>query len=332
MGDVHRAREEDAVQMGDGPGGPGHEPDLLRRITAPARERRRGVARPDVPPQERRRARVKQARATRWKPTVRRPAGRARPGPARASGGPAAAAAGDGSASASAGLGMASSRHRVRRHVHPTRHRRRAYCRGLCGHEVLRATVPMIDVVPDDRRCIVDRRRAARPLQPRGPWPAGAGTCSSSRRRGRRVTSAPAPRATRASSVSAIPSRTTSRWRSWPGPAGSDLEAATGRQLLHVTGQVTLGDETHMDAIAAALDGRRGARRASLGQQRRHGAFPASPSRARCSSSRTRACWPPTTACGRCTRPAASTLRTGTRVTSLHQIAGLRHRRDRRRT
>jgi sarcosine oxidase len=32
-----------------------------------------------------------------------------------------------------------------------------------------------------------------------------------------------------------------------------DLEAATGRQLLHVTGQVTLGDEATLRAIAAAL-------------------------------------------------------------------------------
>ena len=32
-----------------------------------------------------------------------------------------------------------------------------------------------------------------------------------------------------------------------------DLEAATGRQLLHVTGQVTLGDETTQHAIAAAM-------------------------------------------------------------------------------
>lgn len=35
------------------------------------------------------------------------------------------------------------------------------------------------------------------------------------------------------------------RWR--------DLEAATGRQLLHVTGQVTLGDEVTLRAIAGAL-------------------------------------------------------------------------------
>ena len=33
----------------------------------------------------------------------------------------------------------------------------------------------------------------------------------------------------------------------------SDLEAATGRQLLHVTGQVTLGDEATLRAIAVAL-------------------------------------------------------------------------------
>ncbi len=32
-----------------------------------------------------------------------------------------------------------------------------------------------------------------------------------------------------------------------------DLEAATGRQLLHVTGQVTLGDETAQHAIASAM-------------------------------------------------------------------------------
>ncbi len=36
------------------------------------------------------------------------------------------------------------------------------------------------------------------------------------------------------------------RWR--------ELEAATGRQLLHVTGQVTLGEEATVRAIAAALD------------------------------------------------------------------------------
>ena len=52
MGDVDRAREEDAVQVSDGPGGPGHEPDLLGRIAAAARERRRRMARPDVPPQD----------------------------------------------------------------------------------------------------------------------------------------------------------------------------------------------------------------------------------------------------------------------------------------
>ena len=86
-----------------------------------------------------------------------------------------------------------------------------------------------------------------------GPWPGEVGTCWSSRRRWRQVTSAPAPKATHASSDSAIPSAhyvemallARARWH--------DLEAATGRQLLHVTGQVTLGDETTQHAIASAM-------------------------------------------------------------------------------
>ena len=110
-----------------------------------------------------------------------------------------------------------------------------------------------------------------------GPCPGVAGTCWSSRRRGRLVTSAPAPRATRASSDSAIPSRTTSKWRSSPGPAGATWKAATGRELLHVTGQVTLGDE---DARARhrrppCPPPERRSRRSR--PPRPHSAFPASP-------------------------------------------------------
>ena len=42
----------------------------------------------------------------------------------------------------------------VRRHVHPTGHRRRAYCRVLAVRGPA-WRVRMIEVVPDDRRCVV---------------------------------------------------------------------------------------------------------------------------------------------------------------------------------
>jgi sarcosine oxidase len=116
----------------------------------------------------------------------------------------------------------------------------------------LAATVPSIDGVPDNRRCIVI-----------GAGLLGLSSAWALTRRGRDVLvleAAAAPGHERSGSKGdarifrmgypehsyvemALLAR--SRW--------DDLEAATGRQLLHVTGQVTFGDEGSLDAIASAM-------------------------------------------------------------------------------
>ncbi len=77
------------------------------------------------------------------------------------------------------------------------------------------------------------------------------------------------------------------------------LEHESGRRLLHVTGQVTFGDEATLDTIAAAM-GSCGAACERLTAAEAHERYPGvSPSRVPRSSSRTRVCWPPTPACTR---------------------------------
>ena len=139
----------------------------------------------------------------------------------------------------------------VRRHVHPTGHRRRAYCRAPAVRGPARR-VRKIEGVPDDRRCVVV-----------GAGLLGLSAAWALTRRGWNVVvleAAGAPGHERSGSKGdarifrlgypephyvemAMLAR--QRWR--------DLEAATGRQLLHVTGQVTLGDEATLRAIAGAL-------------------------------------------------------------------------------
>ena len=109
------------------------------------------------------------------------------------------------------------------RHVHPTRHCRRAYRRaprrpGTAGAPSGR--VPMIVAVPDRPPLRRRRRRAPRPL--RGVGAGAAGLARGRARGGRRgrATSGRAPRATPASSVSATPSPSTSRWPCGPGTSG----------------------------------------------------------------------------------------------------------------
>ena len=111
----------------------------------------------------------------------------------------------------------------------------------------------MIGVVPDDHRCIVV-----------GAGLLGLAAAWAMKRRGWQVLvleAAGAPGHERSGSKGdarifrlgypdplyvemAVLART--RWR--------DLQAVTGRQLLHVTGQVTLGEEGTLDAIAEALE------------------------------------------------------------------------------
>ena len=113
--------------------------------------------------------------------------------------------------------------------------------------------VPMIGVMPDDRRCVVV-----------GAGLLGLSVAWALTRRGWRVVvleAAGTPGHARAGSKGdarifrlgypephyvemALLAR--ARWQ--------DLEAATGRQLLHVTGQLTLGDEPALHAIAGALE------------------------------------------------------------------------------
>ena len=97
------------------------------------------------------------------------------------------------------------------------------------------------------------------------------------------------------------------------------LEASAGRTLLHVTGQVTFGDETALDAVAGALAAA-GApvERLAPGEAARR--FPGNRgARVRALRARHRASWRPTTACAPCARRADFSLHTGMRVTSLRQ-------------
>ena len=117
--------EEEGMEVTDGPGGPGHEPDLLRRVAAAAGERGRGVARPHVPPQN------------------DGGHGEAGQGHEVETDGPEEPAGGAASLRPRRGVVCLRIRgrslllrrtgrdvvHRVHRHLHPTRHRRRAYCR-----------------------------------------------------------------------------------------------------------------------------------------------------------------------------------------------------------
>ena len=152
---------------------------------------------------------------------------------------------------AATGLAGAGVVHRVRRHVHPTRHRRRAYRRPPRQRGPARR-VRMIEDVPAHRRCVVV-----------GAGLLGLSAAWALTRRGWRVQvleAAARPGHERSGSKGdarifrlgypephyvemAVLARR--RWL--------DLEAATGRRLLHVTGQVTLGDEATLRAIAAAL-------------------------------------------------------------------------------
>ena len=139
----------------------------------------------------------------------------------------------------------------VRRDVHPTGHRRRAYCRVPAIRGPARR-VRKIEGVPDHRRCVVV-----------GAGLLGLSAAWALTRRGWDVVileTAGAPGHERSGSKGdarifrlgypephyvemALLAR--ERWR--------NLEAATGRKLLHVTGQVTLGDEATLHAIAGAL-------------------------------------------------------------------------------
>ena len=134
MGDVHDTGEEDAVQVRDGPGGPGHEPDLLRRITAPTGQRRRRMARPDVPPQDNR------GHGEAGESHQVEGDGTQTPQNPTVSGLPAFFRR-DGRFLRLVALARNVVGHRVRRHVHPTRHRRRAYCHALCRRGPVRPFV-----------------------------------------------------------------------------------------------------------------------------------------------------------------------------------------------
>ena len=85
-----------------------------------------------------------------------------------------------------------------------------------------------------------------------------------------------------------------------------DLETATGAPAppRHRPGDA--GRRGDAPCHRRRAGGRRCTRRAGLGRRRRPGAFPGSPPRGPCSSNPTRACWPPTSACARCARRAAS--------------------------
>ena len=109
-----------------------------------------------------------------------------------------------------------------------------------------------------------------------------------------------------------------------------DLEAATGRRLLHVTGQLTLGDEPALHAIAGALEAA-GAPVEQVSAATAARRFPG------IAATGTVLVEPDSgvLAADECLRALRETggfeLHTARRVTSLRAIARLRHRRDRRR-
>ena len=217
--DIHGTREEHVVQVGDGPGRPGHEPDLLRRIAAPAGQHRGRVAGPDVPPQDN--------------------GGNGETGEGHE-------VEADGPQSP-AGLGRDRSYGgealRVRRCTGlrdgVVGRARQGWCRASgASTRPSRSSLPL-SVLPgplparsgsarsyDRRRARPPplrrgRRGASRPLRRLGPDPAGLERAGPRGGGGGRATSGRAPRATPGSSVSATPSRTTSRWPSWPASAGA---------------------------------------------------------------------------------------------------------------
>ena len=266
---VHRAGEERVVQMCDGPGRPFGEPHLLCRITAAARQRGRRVAGPDVPPHddgghgESRNGGQVEADAAQRADEGRRGADRCGSQPsdggvASASGGPSPSSATSASTGAPSDPVCG-----VCRHIRPARHRRRAYCGTVkrSGTARIAATsawrgVRKIARVPAPPP--LRRRRGGRAGTVRGAgrWRDAAGPSRCSRRPETSGTPAPGPRVGPASSVSAIPSRTMSRWRARPATSGAPSKRESGRRLLHVTGQLTFGDDETLDAIGAALTAR----------------------------------------------------------------------------
>ena len=191
--------------------------------------------------------------------------------------------------------------------------------------------VRMIGAVPDDRRCIVVgagllglsaawalTRRGWRVRGPRGGRRAGPRALGLQGRRPH----LPA-RLSRAALRRDGRPRARDRWR--------DLEAATGRRLLHVDRPGDAGRRGHAPCHRRRAGGRGRARRAGLGRRRRQRRFPGIAATGPCSSSPTRACWPPTSASARCARRAASSSAPASRCTSLRQSAERRHRLDRRR-
>ena len=241
MRDVDSSREEDAVQVGDGPGRPRQEPDLLRRVAAPAGERRGRVAGPDVPPQDDGGKRETGDGQEVEAHGPQRPQGGARVSLPREDLVSSARHRSQRSGAALVRIGRNHVVRRVRRHVHPTGHCRRAYCWVPAGRGP-GWRVRMIEVVPDHRRCVVVGAgllglSAAWALTGRG-WnvlvleAAGAPGHERSGSKGdARIfrLGYPEPHYVEMAMLAR------QHWR--------DLEAATGRQLLHVTGQVTLGDE-----------------------------------------------------------------------------------------
>ena len=176
----------------------------------------------------------------------------------------------------------------------------------------------MIGAVPDDRRCIVV-----------GAGLLGLSAAWALTRRGWQVLvleAAGAPGHERSGSKGdarifrlGYPEPHYVEMACWPATAGATSRRATGRRLLHVTGQVTLGDEATLDAIAARWRRRRCARRAGLGRRRRRGAFPGSQPRARARRARVGRAGRRRSACARCARRVTSSCAPGRRVTSLRQ-------------
>ena len=164
---------------------------------------------------------------------------------------------------------------RMRRHLHPARHRRRAYRRAPAATRSTRRR--SYDRRPCPTTAVASWSGPGCSASPPRVGPDPPGLAGARPRGGRRARprAFAAPRATRASSVSAIPSRTTSRWPCWPARAGADLEAATGRRLLHVTGQVTLGRRSDAGAPSPARWHAAGAPVEQCpGRARRRGACP----------------------------------------------------------
>ena len=194
---------------------------------------------------------VKQARARRWKPTVRDHPLDSAGNLVRSTVLHVGRCTSLLNGVAAAGLAGAGVVHRVRRHVHPTRHRRRAYRRPSRQRGQARR-VRMIEDVPAHRRCVVVGAgllglSAAWALTRRG-WSvqvleaaARPGHERSGSKGDARIfrLGYPEPHYVE---MAVLARR---RWL--------ELEAATGRRLLHVTGQVTLGDEATLRTIAAAL-------------------------------------------------------------------------------